>query len=360
MNQKRINAVLKEMEERGMDHLILSDPSSIEYLIGYHNAPGERMYVLLLSLDGHHTLFLNNLFYLDRKLDLNIVWYNDTDDTTSVLLPYLQNANCIGIDKSWPAKFLMPLMASDLDECCFELGSFCVDYVRMKKDEHEQQVMKEASLINDKAIDEVIALCATGKYSEKEVSDQVTAICQKLGCTTYSFPAIVAYGKNGADTHHEGDDTHLQPGDSIIIDMGGLYKGYCSDMTRTVFYKEVSQKQRDVYELVKKANEAAEAMIKPGVRLCNIDKTARDIIAEGGYVAEFNHRLGHFIGRDVHEYGDVSSAFDLEVEEGMIFSIEPGVYIQGEFGVRIEDLVLVTHDGCEVLNHYSKDLKIIG
>lgn len=359
MNQK-INLVVNEMMSRGIDHLIISDPSSIEYLIDYRNQPGERMYVLLLTVDGKHTLFLNNLFYLDQELDLNIVWYSDTDDCVGILAQYLQDANCIGVDKFWSAKFLLPLMGQTNDESCFELGSICVDYIRMKKDEHEQALMREASRLNDLAIDQVIQLCAKGDLTEKEVSDQLVGIYQSLGCTGNSFAPIVGYGKNGADNHHFGDDTKLQPGDSIVIDMGGIYQGYCSDMTRTIFYKEVSEKQKYVYNLVRKAQEAAEAVIKPGVKLCDIDKVARDIIAEGGYVAEFNHRLGHFIGRDVHEYGDVSANFDMPVEEGMIFSIEPGVYIQGEFGVRIEDLVLVTKDGCEILNHYTKDLLVIG
>lgn len=359
MNQK-INLVLKEMMDRGIDHLIISDPSSIEYLIDYRNQPGERMYVLLLSVDGNHTLFLNQLFYLDQELDLNIVWYGDTDDCVQILSTYLENANCIGVDKFWPAKFLLPLMSLTNEETCFELGSICVDYIRMKKDKQEIELMREASRLNDLAIDQVIQLCAKGDLTEREVSDKIAGIHQSLGCTGNSFAPIIGYGKNGADNHHDGDDTKLKPGDSIVIDMGGLYHGYCSDMTRTVFYKEVSDEQRRVYNLVKKANEAAEAMIKPGVRLCDIDKVARDIIAEGGFVAEFNHRLGHFIGRDVHEYGDVSANFDMEVEEGMIFSIEPGVYIQGEFGVRIEDLVLVTKDGCEILNSYTKDLLVIG
>lgn len=357
MNQ-RINAVLKQMTKRKIDHLIISDPSSIAYLINYKNQPGERMYVLLLSLSGKHTLFLNQLFYLDQKLDLDIVWYHDTDDETSILANYLQDANYIGVDKFWSAKFLLPLMQK-VEEASFELGSKCIDYVRMKKDKEEQALMIEASRLNDQAIDQVIKLCSLGNLSEREVSKQLSSIYHQLGCSGNSFPPIIAYGKNGADSHHDGDDTKLKPGDSIIIDMGGIYQGYCSDMTRTVFYQEVSTKQKEVYELVKKANEAAEAMIKPGVRLCDIDKVARDIIKEGGYEAEFNHRLGHFIGRDVHEYGDVSANFDLPVEEGMIFSIEPGIYIQGEFGVRIEDLVLVTKDGCKVLNQYSKDLRII-
>lgn len=356
----RINKVLKEMVDRGIDHLIISDPSSIDYLIGYKNNPGERMYVLLLTLDGHHTIFLNNLFYLDQELDVEIVWYNDTDNYVSILADYLKNANCVGVDKFWNAKFLLPLMSLANEETCFELGSICVDYVRMKKDEDEQELMIKASQINDAAIDQMIELCATGKYSEKEVAAKLADIYRTLGSDEHSFLPIVAYGRNCADTHHMGDDTMLKPGDSIIIDMGCLYKGYCSDMTRTVFYKEVSEEQRRVYELVRKANEAAEAMIKPGVRLCDIDKCARDIIKEGGFVAEFNHRLGHFIGRDVHEYGDVSANFDMEVEEGMVFSIEPGVYIHNHFGVRVEDLVLVTKDGCKVLNSYSKDLRVIG
>lgn len=359
MNQ-RINGVLKEMSDRGIDHLIISDPSSIDYLIDYKNNPGERMYVLLLRLDGRHTIFLNDLFYLDQELDVEIVWYNDTDNYIQVLADYLQDANCIGVDKFWNAKFLLPLISLTNEEICFELGSICVDYVRMKKDEKEQEFMIKASQINDEAIDQMIKICSTGEYSEKEVAVKLADIYRNLGSDENSFLPIVAYGRNCADTHHMGDDTMLKPGDSIIIDMGCLYKGYCSDMTRTVFYKKVSEEQRRVYELVRKANEAAEAMIKPGVRLCDIDKCARDIIKEGGFVAEFNHRLGHFIGRDVHEYGDVSAAFDMKVEEGMIFSIEPGVYIHDDFGVRIEDLVLVTKEGCKVLNSYTKELQIIG
>lgn len=355
----RLENVLIQMKENKMDYLIVCDPSSIEYLIGYKNNPGERMYVLLLSQDGHHTLFMNQLFYLDYELDVDVVWYCDTDDYVQLLADKIDSPASVGVDKNFPAKFLMPLMALK-DETYFELGSQCVDLVRMIKDEEEQKLMIEASKINDQVIDEVIHICAKGQLSEKEVSQQIESIYQKYGCSGNSFEPIVAYGKNGADNHHVGDDTLLKPGDSIIIDIGGLYHGYCSDMTRTVFYQEVSQKQKEVYELVLKAQKAAEAMIKPGVKLCDIDKCARDIIASGGYTVEFNHRLGHFIGRDVHEWGDVSANFDLEVKEGMTFSIEPGVYLQGEFGVRIEDLVLVTKDGCQVLNHYSKELKIIG
>lgn len=357
MNKERIDGVVANMKEAGLDYLLISEPSSIDYLIDYVNNPGERMYVLMLGTKGDHKLFFNKLFFVDKDLGIDIVWHSDVDDATQTIVDNLKDAKKIGVDKHWSANFLLNLMEK-LPDVKFVNGSKCVDYKRMVKDDHEQQLMIEASRINDQAIHEVIHQVSLG-LSELEVAAKLGDIYSKFGGEGNSFDAIIAYGANGANPHHENDASCLKPGDSIIIDMGCKYQGYCSDMTRTVFYKEVSQEAKEVYELVKAANEAAEAMIKPGVRLCDIDKTARDLITKAGYGKEFNHRLGHFIGKDVHEYGDVSVNFDLEVQEGMIFSIEPGVYLPGKFGVRIEDLVLVTKDGCKVLNSYTKDLIVI-
>ena len=357
MNKERIDGVIANMKEDGLDYLLISEPSSIDYLIDYINNPGERMYVLMLGTKGDHKLFFNKLFFVDKDLGIDIVWHSDVDDATQTIVDNLKDAKKIGVDKHWSANFLLDLMEK-LPDVKFINGSKCVDYKRMVKDDHEQQLMIEASRINDQAIHEVIHQVSLG-LSELEVAAKLGDIYSKFGGEGNSFDAIIAYGANGANPHHENDASRLKPGDSIIIDMGCKYQGYCSDMTRTVFYKEVSQEAKEVYELVKAANEAAEAMIKPGVRLCDIDKTARDLITKAGYGKEFNHRLGHFIGKDVHEYGDVSVNFDLEVQEGMVFSIEPGVYLPGKFGVRIEDLVLVTKDGCKVLNSYTKDLIVI-
>ena len=357
MNKERIDGVIANMKEAGLDYLLISEPSSIDYLIDYINNPGERMYVLMLGTKGDHKLFFNKLFFVDKDLGIDIVWHSEVDDATQTIVDNLKDAKKIGVDKHWSANFLLDLMEK-LPDVKFINGSKCVDYKRMVKDDHEQQLMIEASRINDQAIHEVIHQVSLG-LSELEVAAKLGDIYSKFGGEGNSFDAIIAYGANGANPHHENDASRLKPGDSIIIDMGCKYQGYCSDMTRTVFYKEVSQEAKEVYELVKAANEAAEAMIKPGVRLCDIDKTARDLITKAGYGKEFNHRLGHFIGKDVHEYGDVSVNFDLEVQEGMVFSIEPGVYLPGKFGVRIEDLVLVTKDGCKVLNSYTKDLIVI-
>lgn len=357
MNKNRVENILELMKEADLDYFLICDPESIAYCTDYQNHPGERMYVLMLDKCGEHKLFLNDLFFVEDDLGVDIIWHKDTDDAVQSIVDHMSHPERIGIDKYWPAKFLLALMKK-LPHAKYINASPCVDLVRMKKDIQEQVLMIEASKINDLAMQDVIDLCAQG-LTEEDIAKQLPNIYAKHGGEGNSFEPIVAFGANCANPHHETDASILQPGDSIIIDMGCKYKGYCSDMTRTVFYHEISEEAINVYDLVRRANETAEAMIKPGVKLCDIDKAARDVIEEAGYGKEFNHRLGHFIGRDVHEYGDVSSQFDMEVEEGMIFSIEPGIYLQGKFGVRIEDLVMVTADGCQVLNSYTKDILII-
>lgn len=358
MNKNRFEKVISKMHEMKLDYMIISDPSSIDYLCDIQNHPGERMYALMIDAkNGKHKLFLNKLFFIPQEVGIEKVWFSDTDDSVQLIADAIESNSVIGIDKQWAAHFLLSLQEKT-DNCTYKNGSKCIDEVRMVKDENEIEIMKEASIINDKAIEKLISTIKEGE-TELEIANRLADIYHSLGGGDYSFSPIVAFGKNGADPHHGNDDSKLVSGDSIIIDMGCLYQGYCSDMTRTYFFNEVSEKQKAVYNLVLKANLAAQKMIKPGVKLCDIDATARNIISEAGYGQYFTHRLGHFIGKDVHEYGDVSSQFDKEVEAGMIFSIEPGVYLPNEFGVRIEDLVLVTEDGCVSLNHHSKDLTIL-
>ena len=215
------------------------------------------------------------------------------------------------------------------------------------------------SYLTQKATPEIMNQVET-KLTEREAARFIESRYAALGCSGPSFPTIVSFGAHGADPHHEPDDTPLTPGDSIVIDMGCRKDRYCSDMTRTYFWKEASGEARAVHDLVRRANEQAEALVKPGVPLCALDKAARDLIAGAGYGEFFTHRLGHFIGQRDHEQGDVSSANTALAEPGMIFSIEPGIYLPGRFGVRIEDLVLVTETGCEVLNRVDKHCRVLG
>ena len=234
-----------------------------------------------------------------------------------------------------------------------------MDKTRGVKDAEEQELMRVSSDINDKAIAKFKTLIHEG-VTEKEVAEQTLKIYQDLGADGFSFEPLVAFGANAADPHHAPDDTVVKPGDCVLFDVGCIKDGYCSDMTRTFYYKEASEQHQLVYNTVRRANEAAIAKIKPGIPLCELDKTARDLITEAGYGPYFTHRLGHFIGLGEHEFGDVSSVNTDKAVPGMIFSIEPGIYLTGDTGVRVEDLVLVTEDGCEVLNHYPKELEIIG
>lgn len=354
---QRLEKVREGMLEKNLTGLIICDPQSIWYLTGIYNEPYERMYVLYIELSGNLKLFVNRLFNVPAN-DFEDFWYDDTDNAALLLAKNIAKSGVIGVDKNFPARFLIPLMASNR-YAKFALGSSCVDDARACKDTEEQSRMREASRINDVCIQKGFQYLRDG-ITEKEVAEYIEKCFKDEGAEGPSFETIVSFGANAADPHHSPDNTVLKDGDCVLIDMGCKKNHYCSDMTRTRFYKFADEEYKKIHDIVRTANEKAESIIKPGVRLCDIDAAARDFITENGYGEYFNHRLGHFCGQADHEQGDVSAANKNVVKEGMIFSIEPGVYLPGRFGVRVEDLVLVTSDGCEVLNHVDKHYQILG
>ena len=358
MDQTKVSRILEKMKEQGMPQMIISDPPAIYYLTGKWIHPGERLLALYLNVNGDHKLVINKLFPQEKDLGVELVWYDDVEDAVEILSRFVEKDKPIGIDKTWPARFLLRLQELKAGSE-FRNGSLIVDYVRMVKDEHEQQLMREASLANDKVMEQVIPLVVKG-YTEKELDAKVRALYAESGHSGVSFDPITAYGKSGADPHHATDDTKGKRGDSVVIDIGGILNDYCSDMTRTVFIGEVSDKAREVYEVVKEAQRRGIEAAKPGNRMCDVDLACRNYITEKEYGEYFTHRTGHSIGMEDHEYGDVSSVNEDIIQVGQVFSIEPGIYLMDEgIGVRIEDLVLITEDGCEVLNHFTKDLIVV-
>lgn len=353
----RLNKVLAKMEQNNLKQMIISDPASIFYLTGRWIHPGERLLALYLNLNGNHKLFINELFPVYEDLGVEKVWFNDTQDAVEIISNYVLKDEAIGIDKNWPARFLIRLMELK-GGSAFVNASNIIDRVRMQKDEKEIELMKTASRLNDMAMEEMVKLVPM-ELTEKQMVSKLSEIYENLGADGFSFGPIIAYGKNAADPHHESDNSSLKEGDSVIIDIGCVKDSYCSDMTRTVFYKTASELSQKVYNIVLEANKRAIEIVKPGVRFCDIDKAAREHIENAGYGKYFTHRTGHSIGIEVHDFGDVSSVNMDVIKPGMIFSIEPGIYLPNEVGVRIEDLVLVTEDGCEVLNKYDKKLIII-
>lgn len=357
MKQNRADRILAALKEMGLTQMLIVDPMSIYYLTGVYVAPFERFYGLYLRADGKHIYFLNRLFTVPEDVGVEKVWYSDTDPVMEIVAEYLDKESPLGVDKELKAGFLLPLMELGAAKG-FVCASLAVDRTRGVKDAEEQEKMRVSSHINDLAMAEFKKLIHGG-ITEKEAADQMLKIYLDLGADGFSFEPLVAFGANAADPHHAPDGTKVKPGDAVLFDVGCIKDGYCSDMTRTFYFQEVSDTHRHIYNTVRRANEAAIAKIRPGVLLCELDRTARGLIEEQGYGPNFNHRLGHFIGLGEHEYGDVSSVNQQKAEPGMIFSIEPGIYLTGDTGVRVEDLVLVTEDGCEVLNHYSKELEII-
>lgn len=356
MYRKRQEAVQRKMAEWGISQLLVSEPSSVYYLTGTWIHPGERFMGLLLRPGKMPVLFLHRLFPVSPK-EVEVVGFSDADDYLGLVADKLCSEEALAVDKHLFAGFLIGLMERKAASGYIN-GSPCVDMVRAIKTAEEIHKMKVASQINDQTMEKAKSSLRIG-MTEKELEKIIVDTYAKLGAEGLSFPPIVAFHENAANPHHENSDRKLKEGDMVLLDIGCIKDGYCSDMTRTFFTAEPTEEQKRVYELVRRANENAEAFIKPGAKLCDIDEAARSVIREGGHDKEFTHRLGHFIGIDTHEYGDVSAAFDWEVEPGMMFSVEPGIYLQGQFGVRIEDLVVVTEKGCEVINHVPKTITVV-
>ncbi len=358
MNEGRTQKILKAMEENSIPQMIISDPVAIFYLTGKWIHPGERMLALYLNVKGNHKLVINRLFPQERDLGVELVWYDDIEDAVELLSRYVDRDAVMGVDKNWPARFLLRLQELG-GGSSFVNASWIVDQVRMIKDEEEQELMRVSSRINDGVMEKVIPLVAKG-MTEMELDHRVREIYKEAGCEGVSFDPITAYGKNGADPHHATDDTKGKRGDCVVIDIGGFKDKYASDMTRAVFIGEVADREREIYNIVLEANLRGIAAAKPGNRMCDVDLAARNYIEEMGYGQYFTHRTGHSIGLEDHEAGDVSSVNTDIIRPGQCFSVEPGIYLPEEgIGVRIEDLVLVTEDGCEVLNSFTKDLIVV-
>lgn len=355
MDMTRIEKVIEGMRQMNLEQFLVTDPMAVYYLTGQYYACGERMMVLRLDVEKDPVLVIGKLFPQDEeKLGIKVVYFDDTDDCVEVLASHMRKGGTIGIDKTWPARFLLRLMELQVGDDYIN-ASTIIDHIRQIKTAEEQEKMRVASRCNDTSIEELIPLITKG-MTEAELGEELLKIYLKNGAQGHSFEPIIAYGAHAADPHHETDDSRGSYGDAVVLDVGCLVNGYCADMTRTVFIGKASEEAKKIYAIVKEANRRGIEAAKPGARFCDVDRAARGYIEEQGYGQYFTHRTGHNIGLEVHEFGDVSFTNEEVLKPGMCFSVEPGIYVPGGVGVRIEDLVLITEDGCEVLNHFTKDL----
>lgn len=344
-----ISRLVDRLKEKHLDAALVSDPNAICYFTGTRFSPGERLLALVVKQDGSYRLLVNRLFPYDGAVPVR--WFSDAQDGVEILAQELTGT--VAVDKSFSARFLLRLQELK-PELKLILGTV-IDEVKAIKTPEEQQKMIRASQVNDSVMAQVAKRIQVGK-SEAALRDEIDGIFRRVSQGN-SFDTIVAYGDHAADPHGVPGERTLKAGEAVVVDMGCIVDGYCSDMTRTFFVGE--NPEREIYDTVLRANLAGIAAVKPGIPFREIDLAARRVIEEAGYGDYFIHRLGHGIGMEVHEPFDVSATDEVMVEEGMCFSIEPGIYIPGRVGIRIEDLVCVTKDGCRVLNAFPKNSEIL-
>ncbi len=356
MNRSRIERVIENMRAAGLDQILVSATPSVYYLTGRWIAPGERMLALYLNQNGDVRLFVNHMFAQAPETGMDLIEFDDADDPIALLAQGVQGGK-LGIDKVWHSHFTIDLMNARRDITPV-VGSAPVDDARVCKDADEIRLLREASRMNDEATRRTIADIHEG-MTEIELQDLYTKNAKDVGGEGNSFSPITCFGANCAEPHHDNDSTRLKSGDSVIIDVGLMHNRYISDMTRTVFFGSATDEQKRVYEVCRAANDACRAAVRPGVPMCEFDRAARRVIEDAGLGKYFIHRTGHGVGLEVHEPTDNSATNHTIAKPGMCFSVEPGIYLPGKFGVRIEDLVCVTEDGCETLNQLPKDITII-
>ena len=356
LHHDRLKAVLKNMALCGLRQVIISDPGAMQYLLGQSVDAMERCGILLLREDGRLHAFMNLLFCFSPVEGVTLHQYRDGQNVYAMIAAELLPGS-VGIDRSWPSGHTIALMAqrSDIHPAP---GSDPVDMAMACKDAREQQLLLAAGAVNDKAIAYGISHIAPER-SEAELAQMIDDFFIASGGAQVGQYQIACYGPNAAQPHHMPDGTLPRPGDAVLLDLVCPINGYWCDMTRTVFYRQVSDRHRHIDEVVREAQQAGIDFVRPGVRMCDIDHAVRSVIEAAGFGDAFITRTGHGIGTHVHEPPQVSSDCTVIAQPGMVFSIEPGIYLPGDTGVRIEDLVLVTEDGCRVLTHYPKELQVV-
>jgi D-alanyl-D-alanine dipeptidase len=229
--------------------------------------------------------------------------------------------------------------------------------LRAVKDADELERLTTAGAAADASLEELVKVPFAGKR-ESEIAAELAALLRKHGHSEVDF-TVVGSGPNGANPHHEMSERVIEEGDMVVLDFGGIKDGYGSDTTRTVHVGEPTDEEREVFEIVRRAQEAGFDAVRPGVACQDIDRAARKVIADAGYGEYFIHRVGHGIGLTTHEPPYIVEGEEHLIEPGMCFSIEPGIYLPGRFGVRIEDIVAATDDGGRRLNNTSRGMRIV-
>jgi Xaa-Pro aminopeptidase len=357
----RIRRANEEASRRGLDAVVVSPSPDLAYLTGYDPMPLERPTLLVLRPERDPALLVPEL---ERPLaaaspmgkHLDLVPWLDGADPYEAVASLLDGAARVAVaDRLW-ASHLMGLQRA-LPGASFSPASAVLGRLRSVKDASELEVLRRAARAADETFREILAMSFEGR-SEEAVAHDLAELLVRHGHAKAEF-TIVASGPHAASPHHEPGGRTILPRDAVVMDFGGELGGYFSDTTRTVVVVEAPEGFPQAYEAVQEAQAAAVDAVRPGVRAEEIDRAARAVIEAAGYGERFIHRTGHGIGLELHEPPYMVEGDGTVLEPRMTFSVEPGVYVEGRFGIRIEDIVAVSQDGVERLNRSTRDLQVV-
>jgi Xaa-Pro aminopeptidase len=349
----------------GTDALLIAPGSDLRYLIGQAGGSFERLTTLVIPAgDGAPALVLPKLEapgYADVPMDelgIEIITWVDSEDPYRLVSDRLGTPGRVAVSDTMVALHVLALRGA-LGSAEQTLAGPVVRELRMRKDAAEIAALRKAAAAIDRVHARMGEWLRPGR-TEAEVGADIAAAIVEEGHTEAEF-VIVGSGANGASPHHDVSDRVIEAGDVVVVDIGGpIPEGYNSDSTRTYVVGQPKDSDvDDTYAVLLAAQRAAVELVRPGVTAAQIDGAAREVIADAGLGEYFIHRTGHGIGLDVHEEPYIVGGNDLPVEEGMAFSIEPGIYQAGRWGARIEDIVVVTADGVESLNNQPHELVVL-
>ena len=362
----RLAAAQRRLQSSEADGLVLFPSRNLQYLTGFAEDPSERALFLVVVVDREPVWFGPALaaHQLRERTPIETIrTWRDAEGPDEPLAELLSELELDGrkllVDETMWARFTH-LLESQLPNATFGLADELLSELRVRKDATELDALDAAATAADQAMEVIrtVASDAVG-MTEAELAARIETELTDAGGETLSFEPIVGSGPNGAMPHHTHGDREIAAGEPVVLDFGTRIADYPSDQTRTiVFDGEPSEEFKQVHGVVKKAQQAAIETIEAGVTAGSVDAAAREVIEEAGYGDQFIHRTGHGVGLSVHEAPDIVDGSDRLLEPNMVFSVEPGVYLPGEFGVRIEDLVVVTEAGCRRLNTTSREWRV--
>jgi Xaa-Pro aminopeptidase len=356
---QRLSRLRARMQSTQTDMVVLGPSSHMVWLCGL-SPHGDERPVLLVVTPGFAGLLMPGLNADSSRAvtDLPFYTWDDAEGPDAALARLLDDADArrkglrLALDETMRADFALLVLDALPNAASREFTEPTIGALRARKDEAEFRLLKESALLDDDAMRAAFAACKPG-VTELDIVKVITDFYEAHGATP-EF-TLVCFGENGAFPHHHSGARALKPDDTILLDIGCRKNGYPSDMTRVGTIGRVDPEFEKVWGIVNAANEAATAAARPGVPASVVDKAARDVITEAGYGEYFLHRLGHGLGIDVHEPPYITGSSEQPLEEGNVFSIEPGVYLPGRFGIRLEEIVILRRDRAEILSELPRD-----